>query len=140
MPFTVGQRATTSKKITEHDVTAFAEISGDRNPLHLDEESARVSRFGSRIAHGALLFGVLSAVMGTQLPGAGGINLGQALRFLKPVYLDDTITAVVEVMGIRGDKGILTLKNECYNQKGEKVAEGEAVAMHDDARGQVLGG
>ncbi len=134
--FAIGQQAQSSKTVTEQDVVGFAEITGDRNPLHLDEEFARTTRFGGRIAHGALLFGLLSGVMGTQLPGAGGINLSQTLRFLQPVRLNDTITAIVTVTAIRVDKGILTLKNECFNQRGEKVAEGEAIAMHSDARQQ----
>ncbi len=134
MNLTIGARATMSKTITERDVLAFAELSGDKNPVHLDEEYARQSRFGARIAHGAFSFALISAVLGTELPGPGAVYLGQTLKFIKPVYFDDTITATVEITALRRDKGILTLKTECTNQRGEKVAEGEATVLHDDAR------
>lgn len=131
--FAIGQKASYSKTITEQDVRAFAEISGDQNPLHLDEEYAKHSRFGARIAHGAFTFGVISATMGNAMPGA--VYLSQTIKFLKPVYFNDTITAIAEIIAIRPDKGILTLKTDCYNQRGEKIAEGEAMAFHEDAKG-----
>ncbi len=134
MPFTVGSKAALSKTISERDVATFAEISGDKNPLHVDERYARGTRFGARIAHGALTFGVISAVLGTLLPGPGTIYLGQSLKFLRPVYIDDTITATVEITAIHPSKGILTLGTECANQRGEKVAEGEATVFHEDAK------
>ncbi|MCL4488769.1 MAG: MaoC family dehydratase [Chloroflexi bacterium] len=134
MSFTIGQQATFSKKVTEADVMTFAEISGDKNPLHLDTNYARQTRFGARIAHGAFTFGVISAAIGMKLPGPGSIYLGQDLDFLKPVMFDDTLTATVEITGIRADKGIVTLKTDCTNQRGEKVAEGEAVVFHENAK------
>ncbi len=134
MSFTIGQQATFSKKVTEADVMTFAEISGDKNPLHLDANYARQTRFGARIAHGAFTFGVISAAIGMKLPGPGSIYLGQDLDFLKPVMFDDTLTATVEITGIRADKGIVTLKTDCTNQRGEKVAEGEAVVFHENAK------
>ncbi len=134
MEFTIGARAAMSKTITERDVVAFAELSGDKNPVHLDAAYAEQTRFGERIAHGAFSFALISAVLGTELPGPGTVYLGQTLKFLKPVYFDDTITATVEITALRRDKGILTLKTECTNQRGEKVAEGEATVLHDDAR------
>lgn len=136
MSFTVGSKASFSKKITERDVATFAEISGDKNPLHLDEAFAKTTRFGARIAHGAFTFGVISAVLGTQLPGPGTVYLGQSLKFLKPVYFDDTITATVEITAIRPDKGIVTCKTDCANQHGEKIAEGEATVFHEKAKTQ----
>ena len=132
---TLGARAALSKTITERDAIAFAELSGDYNPIHLDAEYAAHSRFGARIAHGAFTFALISAVLGTELPGPGSIYLNQTLKFLKPVYLDDTITATVEITAIRADKGIVTLKTDCANQRGEQVAEGEAVVLYEDARG-----
>ena len=134
MPFTIGDRASMSKIITERQVLAFAELSGDRNPVHLDEAYARRTRFGARIAHGAFSLALISAVLGTELPGPGTIYLAQTLKFLKPVYFDDTLTATVEITAVRRDKGILTLKTGCTNQRGEQVAEGEATVMHEDAR------
>lgn len=131
MPFAIGQQFSFSKTITEQDVLTFAEISGDKNPLHLDEAYARKTRFGARIAHGAFTFGLISAAIGNGLPGA--VYLSQTLRFLKPVYFDDTVTATAEVTAIRVEKGILTLKTDCVNQRGEKIAEGEAIAFHEQA-------
>lgn len=134
MSFTVGQKASFSKKITERDVETFAEISGDKNPVHLDENYARQTRFGQRIAHGGFTFAIISAALGTQLPGPGTVYMSQNLKFVKPVLFDDTITANVEITAIRADKGILTLKTECTNQNGEKIAEGEAVVFHENAK------
>lgn len=132
--FTIGQKASFSKKITEHDVATFAEISGDKNPVHLDEVYAKQTRFGKRIAHGTLSMGLISAVLGNILPGHGTVYMSQLIKFTKPVFFDDTITATVEITAIRADKGILTLKTDCANQSGDKVAEGEAVVFHPDAR------
>jgi 3-hydroxybutyryl-CoA dehydratase len=132
--FSIGQTATFSKTFTEQDVVAFANISGDHNPLHLDAEYAKTTRFGARIAHGALTAGVITAVLGTDLPGIGSIYMSQTTRFLKPVYFGDTVTATVEITALRPDKGIVTLKTICSNQHGEIVAEGEAVVFHPDAK------
>lgn len=134
MAFTIGGKASFGKKITERDVVTFAEISGDKNPLHLDESYAKGTRFGARIAHGAFTFALISAALGTRLPGPGTVYLSQSLKFSKPVYLDDTITATVEITAVRADKGILTLKTDCANQRGELVAEGQAVVFHADAK------
>ena len=130
----IGAQASFAKKITERDVVTFAEISGDKNPLHLDAAYAKQTRFGARIAHGAFTFALISAALGTELPGPGTVYMSQSLKFIKPVYLDDTITATVEITVIRADKGIVTLRTECANQRGEKIAEGEAVVYHDDAK------
>lgn len=131
MEFVPGQRASISKTITESDVYAFAGITGDFNPLHVDEEAARRSRFGQRIAHGILTAGLISAVLGMKIPGPGGIYLSQSLRFLKPVRFGDTVTATVEVVSYRAEKRILTVKTFCSNQRGETVAEGESVLLVD---------
>jgi 3-hydroxybutyryl-CoA dehydratase len=136
MAFAVGQKASFTKQITERDVATFAEISGDKNPLHLDAEYARQTLFGARIAHGAFTFALISAALGTELPGPGTVYLSQSLKFVQPVYLDDTITATVEITAIRADRGIITLKTECANQRGEKIAEGEAVVLHEGAKTQ----
>ncbi len=134
--FSIGQKASFTKQITERDVATFAEISGDKNPLHLDDAYAQQTRFGARIAHGGFTFALISAALGTELPGPGTVYLSQSLKFIKPVYFDDTITATVEITALRADKGIVTLKTECANQRGEKIAEGEAVVYHDDAKTQ----
>ena len=125
----LGQRATFSKTITEADIQGFADLTGDRNPLHLDAEFARRSRFGRPIAHGLLVAGIISAALGTRLPGAGAIYVSQSLRFLKPVYPGDTVTATVEVIAWREDKGVVTLRTTCANQAGDLIIDGEAVLL-----------
>jgi 3-hydroxybutyryl-CoA dehydratase len=127
--FEPGQRATFAKTITERDIYAFAGITGDFNPLHVNAEYAARSRFGERIAHGMLTAGLISAVLGMRLPGSGGIFLSQSLKFVKPVRIGDTVTASAEVIGYRPDKRILTLKTICQNQRGETVIEGESVLL-----------
>ena len=94
----IGDTASFSKTITEHDVYAFAGLSGNFNPVHVDEEFARNTRFKGRIAHGLLAAGLISTVIGTALPGANAIYLAQELVFKSPVMLGDTLTALVEVV------------------------------------------
>lgn len=127
--FPVGEQASFTKTVTEDDVNTFAELIGDFNPLHVDEEYARKSRFGSRIAHGAFTSGLISAVLGNELPGPGGIYLSQKIEFLAPVYFGDTITAVGEVISWRPEKRIITLKTDAYNQEQKQVATGEAMLL-----------
>jgi len=127
--FQVGERASFTKTVTGEDVNAFAELIGDFNPLHVDEEYARESRFGGRIAHGVFTTGVVSAALGNELPGPGSIYLSQQIEFRAPVYLGDTITATVEVISWRPDKRIITLKTNVYNQDEKQVATGEAVLL-----------
>jgi 3-hydroxybutyryl-CoA dehydratase len=130
-PFRVGDRASFTKTVTEDDVNAFARLIGDFNPLHVDEEYARRSRFGRRIAHGAFTGGLISTVLGNKLPGTGSIYLHQEIDFLAPVYLGDTVTATAEVISWRPDKRIITLQTDCFNQDGRQVASGKAVLMMD---------
>jgi 3-hydroxybutyryl-CoA dehydratase len=115
--------------ITDDDVLAFARLTGDTNPVHLDDEYAAQTRFGRRIVHGAFGAGLISAVLGTQLPGPGAIYLHQTLDFLAPVFIGDTITATVEVIAIRSDKPILTCRTTCTNDRGERVLDGEAILL-----------
>jgi 3-hydroxybutyryl-CoA dehydratase len=125
----VGSRASITRTITDADVRGFAALTGDDNPVHLDADYAATTRFGARIVHGILTSGLISAVIGTQLPGLGAIYLQQNLRFVAPVYHGDTITATAEVIAVRPDKRILTLRTVCVNQNDELVIEGEAVVM-----------
>lgn len=127
--FDVGTKATRTKTISADDVEAFARISGDTNPVHLDDDYARATRFGKRIAHGILSASVISALLANDLPGPGSVYLSQSLKFKAPVYLDDTITAVAEVTAYRPDRRIATLSTNCYNQDGTLVIEGEAVVL-----------
>lgn len=127
----VGETASFTKTITETDVILFAGSTGDMNPFHINEEYAKQARFGKRIAHGMLVTGLISAVMGMKLPGPGTIYLRQELDFRQPVYIGDTITAVAEVLHVREDKRIVTLSTNCYNQHDEIVVEGKAVVLVD---------
>ncbi|MDJ0269287.1 MAG: MaoC family dehydratase [Aigarchaeota archaeon] len=129
MMLRVGDRASYTKTITAEDIRAYAELTGDKNPLHLDEEYAKNTRFGRVIAHGMLTASLISAVIGTRLPGPGAIYLEQRLRFTRPVYPGDTITAEVEVVEFREEKGVVRLRTDCLNQRGERVIEGEAVLL-----------
>jgi 3-hydroxybutyryl-CoA dehydratase len=121
----IGYKTSHVKTVTEADVNQFAEVSGDFNPVHMREEYAKKTLFGGRIAHGALSQAFLSAAM-ARLPGLV-IYISQSVQFLKPVRIGDTITANAEVIDVRKDKGIVTLKNACVNQNDEVVVEGEAV-------------
>jgi acyl dehydratase len=129
MNLKVGDTASISRKITDQDIRAFAELTGDHNPVHLDETFARETRFGRRIAHGMFGASLISAVLGNELPGEGSIYLSQTLQFLGPVYIDDTVTARVTVMKVKEDKSIVTLETACENQRGETVIRGEAIVL-----------
>ena len=129
MKFKQGDTASLSKTISDDDIRAFADVTGDRNPLHLDEEFARQTRFGRRIAHGMLSASLISAVIANELPGQGSIYLGQTLQFVVPVFLGDTVTARVTVSTIREDKPILKLETVCTNQRNEVVIRGEATVL-----------
>lgn len=122
----VGQKATLSKKIVDEVVRTFAEVSEDRNPLHLDEEFAKNSMFGGRIAHGMITAGLISAVIGTQLPGLNTIYLKQDLTFTAPVKIGDTITVEVEVLE-KLEKKNVRLGTVARNQNGDVVVKGEAI-------------
>ena len=129
MKFKPGDTASLSKTIGDDDIRAFADASGDHNPLHLDEEFAKQTRFGRRIAHGMLSASLISAVIANELPGEGSIYLGQTLQFVAPVFLGDTVTARVTVSSIREDKPILKLATVCTNQRDELVIRGEATVL-----------
>ena len=125
----VGQIASISKTITDADILTLADVTLDRNPVHLDDAFASRTRFGSRIAHGTLAIGLISAVLGTQLPGPGTIYLSQQAKFLAPVRPGDTIKAVVKVVALRPEKRIVTLTTNCYNQDDQAILTGEAVVL-----------
>lgn len=128
----IGQQAHVSKAITTDDIVRFAELTGDDNPVHLDDAVAARSRFGRRIAHGMLSAGLISAVLGTRLPGPGVIYLSQSLRFSRPVFPGDVITATVEVTELVPAKRRARLATTCRNQAGDVVLEGEALVMVPD--------
>lgn len=124
----VGMSAEMSKKITSEGIIAFAEATGDFNPVHVDEEAGKASLFGERIAHGMLGAGLISAVLGMKLPGAGALYLSQTLKFVKPVKIGDTITARAEVVEVIAAKKRVRLATTVRNQDGDTVIEGEAWA------------
>ena len=128
--FEIGMKAKTSKTITESDVIMFAGISTDINPVHLDEETAKDGIFGKRVAHGILVSGLISAVLGNKLPGPGSIYMGQDLKFLAPVYIGDTITAEVEIIDLIPEKSRIKLNTTCVNQDGKTVITGTALIMN----------
>ena len=127
----IGDTAQLSKTITEADVYGFAGISMDFNPMHVDREFAQTTRFKQRIAHGMLSASLISAVIGTSLPGRNTIYLGQTIKFTAPVFFGDTLTARVEVIEKREGKNILKLKTDVLNQEGKVVVEGEATVMKE---------
>lgn len=129
MKFKVGDSAETTKKITEADIQAFAEVTGDHNPIHLDDEFAKSTRFGRRIAHGMLTASLISSVLANKLPGEGSVYLGQSLQFVAPVFPGDEVTVRITVKQIRDDKPILKLETICVNQHDQTVIRGEATVL-----------
>lgn len=130
----VGKSAEFSRTITDRDVMMFAEVTGDFNPVHVDEAAAAKTRFGGRIAHGMLSGGLISAAIASKLPGPGSIYLGQTLKFTLPVRIGDTVTATITVSEILPRRRV-KLSTICTNQNGEKVIDGEATVMVDEANG-----
>ena len=125
----LGQTASFSKQVEEQDIQMFSAVSGDVNPVHLDEEFAAGTMFRGRIAHGMLTGAVISAALAMELPGPGTIYLGQTLRFSRPVKIGDRITAHLKVTDKQDDKKIITLACEVFNQDEKIVASGEAQVM-----------
>ncbi|MCP4608388.1 MAG: MaoC family dehydratase [Planctomycetes bacterium] len=133
MEYHISQSALLTKTISENDVQQFAWITGDNNPIHLDELYAQKTRFGRRIVHGMLGASLISAVIGTQLPGDGTIYLNQSLQFTAPMYIGDTITTQVTITNIREDKPLITLETICTNQHDTIVIQGEALVLNEKA-------
>ena len=122
----VGDTAEIQKTISETDVYLYAGITGDLNPAHLNEEYARGTFFKTRIAHGMLIAGLISTILGNKLPGPGTIYTHQSVDFLAPVRFGDTITARAEVVELDAEKNRARLKTTCMNQEGSLVLDGEA--------------
>ncbi|MBR8701143.1 (R)-specific enoyl-CoA hydratase [Fusobacterium sp. DD29] len=125
----LGMKATVTKTITEGDVTLYAGLTLDINPAHLNEEYAKTTMFKHRIAHGMLTAGLVSAVLGTKLPGEGSIYMGQEMMFTAPVYFGDTITATAEIIELIPEKNRVILSTICTNQEGKVVLKGQAKIM-----------
>ena len=130
----VGKTAEYSRTVSNADVMKFAEITGDFNPVHVDEIAAAKSRFGGRIAHGMLSAGLVSSAIANELPGPGSIYLAQTLKFTLPVRIGDTVTVTLAVTEILPKRRV-KLSTVCANQKGEKVLEGEATVMVEETNG-----
>jgi 3-hydroxybutyryl-CoA dehydratase len=126
-----GQSATYTRQITDSDVMSFAKITGDFNPVHVDEAVAAKSRFGGRIAHGMLSAGLVSAAIANRLPGPGAIYLGQTMKFTAPVRIGDTITVTLTVTELLS-KNRVRLSTVCRNQNDDMVLDGEATILMDE--------
>lgn len=123
--FFIGQRTTFTKTVTEADVYLLAGLTGDQNPLHVDAEFGKKTRFGQRVVHGVMAAGFVSAAL-TRL-GIGHVYVFQSLRFRHPVFIGDTVTATAEIVEKLPEKQRLRVRTVCHNQRGEQVVEGEAI-------------
>ena len=129
MKVKVGDKFSTDRLVTDELIRQFAEVSGDHNPIHLDDEFARETRFGKRIAHGMLSGAFISSILGFKMTERKIVYLSQTLKFVAPVFIGDTVTATATVTKIRDDKPIVTLETICTNQNGETLVTGEAAVM-----------
>ncbi|HZN06532.1 MAG TPA: MaoC family dehydratase [Pyrinomonadaceae bacterium] len=134
MKLNVGDSAEITRTIEQSDIQAFADVTGDHNPVHLDESFAQTTRFGRRIAHGMLTASLISSVLANELPGEGSIYLGQTLQFVAPVFPGDEVTARVTVTDVRESKGIVKLETICLNQRNQIVIRGEATVLVSAAK------
>jgi len=126
----VGEKATFTRVVEEKHIQLFAEVTGDDNPVHLDEEYAASTRFKGRIAHGMLSASFISTVFGTKLPGPGAIYLSQYLEFCRPVRIGEEITAEVEVVSYDTESGKYKFNTRCINAAGKVVITGWAVILY----------
>jgi 3-hydroxybutyryl-CoA dehydratase len=132
----IGDKVQFTKTVSDEDIQKFAEVTGDNQPLHLDDAHAAKTRFKRRIAHGMLTAGFISAALGTKLaPNATVVYLSQSMRFRAPVYPGDTITATITVTKVEPEKSFVTCSTDCTNQSGEAVTTGEALVLLDDLKG-----
>jgi 3-hydroxybutyryl-CoA dehydratase len=129
MKFKLGDSAEITRTIEQTDIQVFADVTGDHNPVHVDEAFAKTTRFRQRIAHGMLTASLISAVLANKLPGEGSVYLGQTLQFVAPVFPGDRVTARVTIKEIREDKPIVKLETICTNQRDEIVIRGEATVL-----------
>jgi acyl dehydratase len=129
MNIKIGDSFTTTREVTDELIREFAELSGDFNPIHVDEEFAKQTRFGQRIAHGMLSGAFISAVLGNEFKERKIVYLSQTMRFTAPTFIGDTITTTATVKGIRAEKGIVTLETVCTKQTGEVTLTGESMVM-----------
>ena len=126
----IGDRASIIKRFVDEDILIFSELSNDKNPIHLDSNFASKTNFGRKIVHGMLIASLFSGLLGEKLPGKGTIYLGQTITFIKPVFIDEEVTASVEIQYIRKDKPIYTLKTICETKLNGIVVDGEAIVKN----------
>jgi acyl dehydratase len=129
--YQVGDSVSAKRRFSDDDVRAFANLSGDFNELHLDDEAAARSRFGRRLVHGMLTASLFTRLIGMELPGRGTIYMSQSLRFTAPVFIGDEVEATVEVTAIDLQRKRMTLATTCRNERGETVLTGDALVMVD---------
>lgn len=129
MELKVGDEFSTNRLVTDELIRKFADVSGDYNPIHLDEDVAKNTRFGRRIAHGMLSGAFISAVLGYEFSERSIVYLSQTLKFVAPVFIGDTVTATAKVTSIRQDKPVVILETVCTNQDGDVLVKGEAAVM-----------
>ena len=137
--FVIGETARLTKTIAERDIAILAELTGDFNPIHINDEFAQRTRFQGRIAHSIISAGLISAVLGMNLPGPGAIYLSQMLNYLYPTRVGDTLTAEVEVAKWNMEKNIIHLNTRCFNQDEIDIVEWEAVLLIEPLRPNVVG-
>ena len=118
------------KRFVDEDILTFSELSNDKNPIHLDSNFASKTNFGRKIVHGMLIASLFSGLLGEKLPGKGTIYLGQTITFIKPVFINEEVTASVEIKYIRKDKPIYTLKTICETKLNGIVVDGEAIVKN----------
>ena len=126
----IGDRASIIKRFVDEDILTFSELSNDKNPIHLDSNFASKTNFGRKIVHGMLIASLFSGLLGEKLPGKGTIYLGQTIAFIKPVFINEEVTASVEIKYIRKDKPIYTLKTICETKLNGIVVDGEAIVKN----------
>ena len=126
----IGQTATIEKTLDKQTVEAFASVSEDNNPIHLDEDFAKTTQFERPIVHGMLASSLISGLLASKVPGAGSIYLGQSLKFVRPIFVGETVTAKVEVTSVREDKPIAVISTQVLNANGEVAVDGEATVMY----------
>ncbi len=126
----IGDSGSITRRVTEEDIRRCADLTGDYNPVHLDEEYAKLTRFRGRIAHGVICEGYISALLGTKIPGYGCILLEKDVRFLLPVRPDDEITATATIEDYDRERGRMRLKTSCFNQRNEEVLSGHAMVYY----------
>ena len=124
----VGMKGSFTKKITQEDLDKFISICNDVNPIHVDAEFAKNAKFKDKIAHGILVSSLISTVVGTKMPGPGSVWLDQNLKFLLPVHVNDTITAISEILVKINERQQVIVRTTCVNQNNEVVIEG--VGLH----------